>query len=183
MLDSPRWPKVKIGGQCVGVYTSHTKLAGACIWGSAAGFIVLLYILYYLFHVGRIDYDVFYKTVILYVVSSIFLMFCAIFSRVDALYLSFLRAGRRLSGEQFALILSSIYGGSLILFGVGFCFVAPDFPELVRQFADYGLIKRLVGAFSMAPLLLSLVALLVSNVLAIYRGVRICKRKNDSRII
>jgi hypothetical protein len=166
----------KAGGQYVGIYTSHTKLAGTCIWGSAAGFVVLLYILDYLFHVKRIDYQSFYYAVVLYFTASLVLMLYAIFYRVDALYLSFLRAGRRLSSVQFTLMLTSIYMGSLLMFGIGFYFVVPDVPEHVRRFLDHGSIRMLVGEFCMIPLLVSLVALLVSNVLAIHRGVRICKR-------
>lgn len=160
----------------MGIYTSHTKLAGTCIWGSAAGFVVLLYILDYLFHEKMIDYQSVYYAVVLYFTASLVLMLYAIFSRVDALYLSLLRAGRRLSSVQFTLMLTSIYMGSLLLFGIGFYFVVPNVPEHVRRFLDHGSIRMLVEEFCMIPLLVSLLALLVSNVLAIHRGVRICKR-------
>lgn len=164
----------------MGIYTSHTKLAQTCIWGSVAGCATLLYILQFIYDRRWIEYDFAYYAVVSYFATALMLMLFAIFSRVDALYLSFLRGGRRLSRDQLTFVLSSIYLGSLLLFWIAFYFVVPDLREHVRQFLDYGSIRRLLGAYCIIPLVLSLVALLVSNVLAIGRGTRISKR--DERI-
>lgn len=48
---------------------------------------------------------------------------------------------------QLTLVLASTYIGSLLLFGIGFYFIASDFHEHVRRFLDYGSIRTLVGEF------------------------------------
>lgn len=167
----------------MGVYTSHTKLVQSCIWGSVTVFFILLYLIDLICRGVGIDYEFFYHVTVLYFIAAFVLLLCVIFSRVDALYLSFLRGGRRLSRAQLTLVLASTYIGSLLLFGIGFYFMASDFQEHVRRFLDYGSIRTLVGEFCMIPLSLSIVAVLVSNVIAIYRGVRICKRDDGSSVI
>lgn len=167
----------------MGVYTSHTKLVRSCIWGSVAGFVILLYLINPIYRRVCIDYEFFYPAIVLYFIAALVLLLCVIFSRVDALYLSFLRGGRRLSCVQLTLVLGSTYIGSLLLFGIGFYFMASDFQEHVRRFLDNGSIRTLVGEFCMIPLLLSIVAVLFSNIIAIYRGVRICKRDDGSSVI
>lgn len=166
----------------MGVYTSHTKSVQLCIFGSVAVFVMLLYIFNVIYGGTGVNFDFFYHAVVLYFIAAFILSLCVIFSRVDALYLSFLRGGRRLSRAQLALVLASVYLGSLLLFGIVFYFMALDFQQHIRLFLDSGSIRTLVGEFCMIPLLLSILAVLVSNIIAIYRGVRICKKDDSSSV-
>jgi len=130
----------------------------------------------YIYNNRVASFDTCYFTIVSYFVISAILMCFVTFSRIDVLYLYFLRRCRKLSRWNLVFFLLYIYIGYSVALVLVAIVVFADFRAPIREFLDGGSIRNILAPFGMIPFSVMWACVAASNLLAVRRNIRMSKK-------
>lgn len=133
------------------VYDKYISSARLVLLGAFLPLLALSLFIRYTYGNHLASFETCYLVIVSYFIISTISMCYVTFSRIDVLYLYFLRRCRKLSRSQLVFFLLYIYIGYSVMLALAAYAVFADFRTPVREFLDGGSIRNILAPFGVIP--------------------------------